>query len=140
MIHFEELLKELGPLIEVEGLEPDEHESCLLVYDDELQVQLECEQPAGDRLIIGSALGEVPPGRYREDLLVAALVANGRPYPRYGTLAFSDQNDNLILFEKLPEQGLNADFLAKFLTKFNKQARAWREALQGGSIPTDFAV
>ncbi len=136
MIHLDELLTQLAPRLNIESLAPDEKGCCLLTFPpDEFQVQLEVEEPSNETLLITSILGELPVGAYREELLKAALVANGKAYPRHGTLAFSNNNESLILFEKLPEQGLNGDQVYVYLQKFMTKGRTWRDALQNGDIP-----
>ncbi len=42
-----------------------------------------------DQIVVGCPLGEVPPGKYRQELFRTALICNGQPPPSVGTCAFS---------------------------------------------------
>lgn len=136
MIAFEELLKELGELINMPDLAPDELGACLILnQNDQFPVQLELQEPANETLLITSLLGEVPVGRFREDVLTAALRENGTDFPRIGTLAFSHENNNLVLFDRIPESQLTAEGLHEFLSIFTMKGRQWRDALQNNTVP-----
>ncbi len=91
-----------------------------------------------DTLLITSPLGEPAPGGYRERILQAALVANGRPHPRNGIIAYSIKQNTLYLFERIPEDAADPDAVARKIRLLEKEARMWREALAGGTVPVDF--
>lgn len=131
MDKFEELLKELSPLIGTD-LVPDKLSTCLLVFENSAKIQLELDR-SGDNLLIGSSLGEVPPGKYREQLLIEALKSNKAPH--HGILAFSLKKQTLILFLKLPFDGVGATNLFTLLQEMSKKAEIWQTALQRGALP-----
>jgi hypothetical protein len=138
MINFNMLLSQLGPLLEIENLDSEDNETCLIIYPaDDLRVLIEVAMPEGESLNLSAMLGPIPLGGYREDLLKAALMENGKPYPRFGTLGFSEPNENLAIAESLPEEGLTGTSLFHFLENFTKKSRVWREALENNTIPYD---
>lgn len=131
---FGALLQELGRAIQNPKLHPDEHNTCLLKFKGGVKVHIEPNKE-GTHLIIGTDLGTVAPGRYRENVFGEALKANGLPIPRFGTFAYSTQKDHLVLFEMLPLRELTGDKVADFLPRFLEKARVWREALAKNEVP-----
>jgi hypothetical protein len=131
---FGTLLQELGPLLEIPTLHPDRQNSCLIRLKGGLNIQLELDR-MGQFFIMGSDLGTVPPGKYRENLFREALKANGMPQPLNGILAYSQKTEHLILFEKMHVKDLNGDKIMAVLTPFCEKARVWRDALARGDIP-----
>ncbi|MCP5469896.1 MAG: CesT family type III secretion system chaperone [Chlamydiales bacterium] len=131
---YEELIATLGNEIGVE-LHADERQTCRIEFpgdDVVLQVDLDTR---GDRIVVGSQLAEVPPGIYREQLLMHALRVNALPRKPKGILAFSEKNDALVLFQYLNFDMLDAQKLHNFLREFVNHARLWREALTKGDLP-----
>lgn len=131
MDKFEELLKELSHLIG-SPLTPDSKSTCLLVFNNGVKIQLELDKSA-DFLIIGASLGELPPGKYREQILIAALKSNH--LGENGILAFSLKKKELVLFEKLPFESVNAKELFEKLQKLVDKTHFWQETLSSQSIP-----
>jgi hypothetical protein len=128
------LLEDLGKILKIPDLHPDENNTCLLRFDNGVQVQLELDK-VGSSLIIGSDLGVIPAGRYRENVLGEALKANGLPPPRYGIFAYSKKSDKLVLFQKMPLDDITADKIASFLPNFIDKAIIWKEAIAKGDVP-----
>lgn len=128
---FAELLSDLGAEIELE-LAPDDNGTCLLEFEGKTQVQLE---PADDDLVMGMTVGYVPPGKGRDTLFEAALIANGTHLPGTGIFAFSAKTDQLILFEMMPMRGLTGRVLAASLELFLEKGTRWQEAIQRGTTP-----
>lgn len=131
---FGSLLEELGRALQLPGLRPDANNTCLIRFKGDFYVQLEMDR-TGQYLIIGSDLGAVQAGKYRENLLHEALKANGMPYPRNGTLAFSKQADHLILFEMLNIKELNGAKIMERLNPFMEKAKIWKDAISKGNVP-----
>jgi len=132
---FSIILEDLSKNLSLD-LVPDENNSCLLNIQDKIKVQLELD-PTETFLVIGSVIGELPPGKFREDALVAGLKANARPYPRLGTFGFSRQLDSLVLFEMIEVDVFSIENILSILTPFIKKAIHWKEALDSGlSSPT----
>ncbi len=131
---FDSLLKELGKALEIEDLHLDDTKTCLVKFPNGLEVYIEPYEKGEDMLIM-CQLGQVPPGRYREDMFREALKANGMYYPRYGTFAYSDQSDRLVLFDLLPLTDLTGDKIATFLVPFMEKAFTWKETIEKGEVP-----
>lgn len=131
---YENLLQELGKILGI-SLTPDSNNSCLVRLKGGIEVQLELDKQ-GDRLLMGTNLGSVPLGRYRENLFREALRANGMPPPKAGTLAYSRRSDCLVLFRWLPARSLSGEGIASSLKPFVELATLWRTAIQRGEIPS----
>lgn len=131
---FGTLLQELGQALEGAEFEPDEQDSCLLVFPDGQRVQMEIDK-TGDFLMVASHLGEVPPGGYRRNLFEAALKMNGLPPPQLGTFAFNHASGQLIFLRQLNVKNLNGEQVADFLEKFNEVVLIWKEEIEKGEVP-----
>ncbi len=132
---FETLLQEIGTAMNIKGLGLDENNTCLIRFPNGLEVYIEPSSRADDELLIYTKIGELPVGRYREEVLREALKANGFAYPRYGTFAFSESNLQLSLFHFLPMRHLNGQRVADFLNVFMKRALAWKEQIGRNEVP-----
>jgi Tir chaperone protein (CesT) family len=131
---FESLLQELGEAMKIANLHPDSNNSCLIRLKSGLKIQLELDKK-GDFLILGTDLGVVPSGKYREDLFREALKSNDTPYPLHGIFSYSKKTDHLILFEKIPLKDLNGGKIATAITPFVEKATVWKEAIEHNDIP-----
>ena len=74
-------------------------------------------------------------GRYRENVFRMALAANALPYPRFGTFAYSNQTNSLVIYETLPAKDLRGDQVAEFIAPFVQKAIVWKQAIEKGEIP-----
>lgn len=128
------LLQELGQALQMNNLQPDSNNTCLIKFKGGIFVQIELD-PTGQFMIIGSDLDVVPAGRYRENLFGEALKANGLPHPQYGIFSFSRQTNHLVLFEMLSLNELTGQKVADFLKPFLEKVRIWKEAISKGEIP-----
>lgn len=124
------LLEDLSKYLSL-TLKPDAHHSCLLVIKNKVKVQLELD-PTQNFLIIGSILAELPPGKFRENTLFAALKANAKPYPRLGNFAYSNKKNALVLFEKIEMDVFSIENILSMLIPFIKKAIHWKDALDNG--------
>jgi len=129
MDRFEEVLKELGQLINV-PLHPDKNRLCRLNVNNVLHIQLESDE-SKERILIATFICDVPAGKFRENILKDALKAN-HFYPRIGTLAYSERNNKLTLFEYVPYPNLKVEKFADLLGQFIARADAWRVAIEQG--------
>lgn len=126
---FEELLGELGIELGL-SLHSDRIGACTLNINDEFRIQLETDSRQ-DHLLIATFVCEIPPGKFRENILCDALKSNA-PFPLHGTLAFSDRNNMLALFARLPLPLLSGVKLAAFLFPFVEKAKNWRAGVGSG--------
>lgn len=131
---FGTLLEELGACLKLEGLHPDSNNSCLIRFKNGVEVQIEMDK-TGRHLVIGSDLGNVPIGKYRENLFREALKANDLPPPLHGILSYSEKTEHLVLFQKLMLEGLNGEKIAAAITPFTEKALIWQEALKHNDVP-----
>lgn len=131
---FSLLLQEIGQAMNIPNLHADSHNSCLLKFKGKMHIQIEVDRD-GNNLIVGTDIGTIPPGRYRENIFELALKANGLPTPRYGTFAFSNKTEHLVLFEMLPLRDLRGQKVADLLPKFLEKANNWKTAIAKGEMP-----
>jgi hypothetical protein len=127
---FPELLQELATELDID-LYPDKRGACKLVTEDGLHVQMEVDIRQ-ESLLIASFICEIPPGKFRENILRDALKSNG-PFPKNGTLAYSDRNNKLTLFSHLRIAHLTGRKIAEFLGVFIDKANQWRKAVDTGN-------
>lgn len=129
MDRFAQILFDLGKEIGTE-LYPDENRICQINYMDEIHLQIHYDEAIG-QLLFASFLCDVPPGKYREKLLRAALRSNGE-FPRLGTLAYSERNNKLTLFEYVSAANIQSAKLLQFLQSFIEKAATWKNAVEKG--------
>ncbi len=124
---FTDLLDEMSVQLSMK-LIPDENNSCLLSLENGLNVQIELDADE-ERVLIGSELGGLPPGKFRENVLREGLIANSRLYPRFGNLSFSRKRNTLVIFEMLNLQFFTTEIIVNILTALIDQACQWKNAL-----------
>ena len=131
---FDSILQELGAALKIEDLHIDDTKTCLIKFENQLEVYIEPYEK-DEFMLISTNLGQVPRGRYREDVFREALKANGLPPPRHGTFAYSEQSEHLILFGMLSLRELNGEKIASFLYPFMEKALVWKNAIASGDVP-----
>lgn len=131
---FESLLQDIGKAMNIPNIHADANNSCLIAFDTGIEIQLEPFE-RDEFLLIVCDLGEVPPGRYREDVFKEALKSNGLPFPRYGTFAYSEQSGHLLLFGLISFREINGEKVASFLYPFMEKAVVWKQFLEKGDVP-----
>lgn len=130
---FQELLNQLSVEIGL-TLHPDKIGACTLKTREDFEVRLECD-PRQENLLLAIFICEVPPGKFRENILKDALKSNAF-FPQIGTLAYSDRNHQLTLFTFAPLPLLNGAKLAELLNAFIDKAYQWRTAVESGTTAT----
>lgn len=116
------------------SLEPDTQNSCLIQLEMGIQVQIELGRDGF--LLIGSRLGAVHMGRYRNELIRSALQSNETSRPSQGVLGFSPKLNELILFIKINPQLLSPYFIQTVLPPFIIKAKQWNDAIAKGEVPS----
>jgi hypothetical protein len=129
---FEGILKDLEFFFKCH-LEPDQNDSCLIHLGNLLSLQIELDSVG--HLLIGSRLGRVLAGPYRNNLLRAALKSNDTFPPSTGVLGFSQKSQQLILFIYINPSELHQDQISSILLPFIQKAKRWREAISSNEIP-----
>ncbi len=127
---FEDLLRELSVELGI-SLHPDRIGACTLKTNDDFHVQLECDAHQ-ENLLVATFICDIPPGKFRENILKDALKSNG-PFPQNGTLAYSDRNNKLALFSYLRLSNVDGHKLAEFLSSFLDKASNWRVGVETGN-------
>lgn len=127
---YEEVLAVLSKEVDFH-LSADSNNSCLLSFEDGFEIQVEMEPKTG-LLVIGTALFEIPPGKYRENVFTEALKANHRVSFQAGILSFSPRKNSLILFEKIDLEFFKPVEILPLFQAFCHYSKIWRQALQMG--------
>src|SRR5690554_6459151 len=122
---FEELLHDLNRFFEL-NLHVDKHNACSIQIHPELTIQLQLDLTQ-ENLWVFAKLIEVPPGKFRENVLKEALKANALAEPRVGVLCYLGLKNQLALYQKYPLTILNGEKLSGFLGAFLEMANSWRE-------------
>ena len=134
MNFFEDLLKELSPLVGL-PLHPDNHGACCLLVGDRLEVQIEPDKR--DDIVIFAFMNELPPGKFREEVLKEGLKANAQFLPG-GIISFSGKTNQLAIYQRLQHQTINAHDLLDALASFIDYAMQWQMSLQDGKTAPTF--
>ncbi len=124
---FEELIEGLGQAIGV-SLKAIQGKSCTLLIEEKIKVHIE-KRDRKEGYLLGSMLGSLPPGRYREEVLKNSLKEN-HISSKIGSLAYNAHNDQLVLFYFIEEDRIYPDELSQILTSFTKRALSWKESLE----------
>jgi len=127
---FEELLSALGRVFHLE-LQVDKSGACSILIPPELVVQLQLDS-SQENLFLFCKILEVPPGKFRENVLLEALKANAQPDPVPGILAYLHATSHLILYQSYPLAILNGERLGFLFSNFLQMADSWKKSLEGG--------
>jgi len=128
---FLELIEGLSRLMNL-PLSPEQELGVVLLIDRRLRVQIELDTRT-NRLNIASQIEPIGPGKFRENVLLYALMTNVYPYILMGTLAFSEQTGTLVLFHSFEMERISPDILHDFLPRFVEKAMEWQEALENSN-------
>jgi len=112
----------------------DEHGACKITLNDKIAIQLELDS-SEHYLIMGSMLYEIPPGKFRENVLKEALKANNGSHKGIGTLAFVPKSATLALFEFFPLPQIRDEKIFEYFVAFATKGSYWKETLSNGQIP-----
>lgn len=127
---FEELLHALGNIFHL-PLHIDRYNACSIQIHETLTIQLQLDV-SQENLWMFSKLIEVPPGKFRENVLRESLKANDFPDPRTGIFGYIASANQLALFQKYPLEILNGERLAGSIGAFSEMAESWRKAIESG--------
>lgn len=130
---YEGLLEELGRALGL-TLFPDQNYSCVIRLPNRLEVHVEIDA-AGEKMVLGAYLGQVPPGRYREMVFYEALRMNGMPPPHVGIFAYSNKMDQLVLFRWIDLHDMSGEKIAHMLKPLSERGVQWRDAIAAGQVP-----
>ena len=127
---FEDLILQLGSLLK-QTLHVDRHRACALRVENKFTVQIQLDKEQ-ENLIIASCIKELPPGKYRENVLSEALKTNHLLLPYPGTFGYLALKSSLTLHRTTRFAPLTALALEGFLAEFIDTAKAWYTAISHG--------
>ncbi len=127
---FEDVLEELSNEFDVD-LHPDLHGLCTIMINETFKVQLEVDV-TGENIQIATLVCELPPGRFRENILKDALKANYQVTENHGTLSYTGPDNALVLLLNVLMHGLTGKELYEHLSIFVQRATGWRKAIDSG--------
>jgi hypothetical protein len=130
MKNFQDILDGLSPLLGMD-LQADANQACLLVLNEQIRIQLELD-PKGECIILASMIIDLPPGRFRENVLKSALKTNSVLQQNRTILCFVAKANKLVLFEEIPLIELTAEKLYAHILDFFHKAENWKSAIEGG--------
>ena len=128
MTIFETLIEELGTVLEI-SLKAEKDVFCKINAGDILEVQLEHR---GDKISIVSFLAEIPPGTFREEVLMQALKYN-HDEKSQETFSYISSQSSLALALDLPDT-ISPSELADRLKSFIEIGKTWKEAVEAGNL------
>ena len=135
MKNFHDLVKELGELMGCD-LTIDLNQACRIQINQTIYVQLELDSP-GETLLLMSLIIELPPGKFRENILKDALKANFLSEEKGGVLSYVKRENHLVLCQTLYTHSITADTLYDHLLLFTERVKQWQDAINGGRTSPD---
>ena len=128
---FNDLLASLGQLFGL-TLHADKNNACALQIKKGLVIQLQPDERR-EKILLACRVVELPPGKFRENVLKETLKANAVIDPFVGVFAYVAKTNNLVLFQQYPIDILNGERLAGLILPFIVVAESWREAILAGN-------
>ena len=126
-----DLLTDLGKIFQI-PLSLDKYNACSIqIPPITIQLQLDATE---ENLFLFSKIIELPPGRFRENVLCEALKANAGPDPRTGIFGYVAQTNHLSLHQSYPLSILNAERLSGLFGAFFEMGESWHNSIQNGQI------
>jgi hypothetical protein len=129
-MNFNDLIYELSQILKTD-LKADLNQICPLVIDEEYHVQLEMDI-SGDSILIGCFVCELPPGKFRENILKDALKASHETKNEKSVFGYCEQVNQLTLFENIPNYDLNGEILYNEICDFVDRVKEWKSAIDSG--------
>lgn len=127
---FAELLVELGKVFQM-SLHPDKLNACSLSIPPHPLITLQLDEDL-EFLFLFSKIIELPPGKFRENVLCEALKANGQPDPRPGIFGYIAMSNTLAIHQKFPAALLNGERIASMIGTMLETASLWKGAIEMG--------
>lgn len=127
---FDELIQGLSKEFGL-PLHVDKNHACAIQIRKGLVVQLQSDA-AQEKLLLTCKIIEVPPGKFRENVLREALKANNSPDPIVAIFSFVNQTSHLFLFQNYLFDLLNGERIASLIGPFFETAEKWKKAIESG--------
>lgn len=129
---FEAILKDFEPFFKCR-LQADQNESCLIKMGQGISLQMELNRYGF--LLIGCRIGELPRGRFQDEVIKEALKANEFYPPLTGIFGISRKSNSLILYLLIDPHKLDLDKISNLLNPFIAKAKLWSDSINQGNIP-----
>ena len=128
---FQELIEELGKCLDM-PLHLDKNQTCTILFSEKLEVQI--ERFGDEDLLIGAFICSLPPGKFRETILLSALRANQSLYPTVGTLGYSETQNKLAIFRLVDMKNLTGDKISEILAYFVPTGLEWKDSIETRNV------
>jgi len=125
-----DLMSALGELLDTE-LIPDLNEVVTIMINEKIKVNIELGATE-EKILLGSFIVELPPGRFREEVLKFGLLANHASDINIGSLSYISNHNCLVLLQEILLHGLKVEDLYNHLLLFVNRAQAWQNAINSG--------
>jgi hypothetical protein len=135
MAGFKELIADLSDRLGAD-LFPDLNNVVTLIVEKRVKFNIEADS-VGEFMILGATISELPPGKFRENILKDALKANSRINVNPGVLSYLGRENTLILHTKLFIQGTSVDEIIKEMKHLTSRAKKWMDAIDEGRASPD---
>ncbi|NGX56265.1 MAG: hypothetical protein K1060chlam5_00503 [Candidatus Anoxychlamydiales bacterium] len=129
---FEEIILNLSKLLDID-MHVDELGNCTLLVDDKIEVTLEYDDTS-EKLLIFTPLNEIPPGKFRENVLIFSLKENNDLNFLF-TLGYIESENMLAMSYTQDIDKLNNEELMDILNNFNITATFLYDSISQGTIP-----
>lgn len=127
---FAEFLQELGHALGME-LFVDVRGACSVRMQGHLHIQMQ-PGPERDELWMVAEIAELPPGRFREEVLREALKANHAFRDMPFSFSYVDAKNRLLLSTHSPFDKIDGTRAALLLSVLSDTAETWKRAVAGG--------
>lgn len=128
---FDGILKDLEVFFNC-PLHADTNQSCLVEMGFGISLQMELNPQ--EQLVIGSIVGILPFGGYRDRLIKQALKSNYSA-PSSGVFGYNIKTNHLILFISINPTRLTKEKIYDKLPPFIEKAKLWKETIEAGEMP-----
>lgn len=112
-------------------LYPDSNDACKLHLSNQFYVQLEMDQ-SEEHLNAICKITEIPLGKFKENVLKHALVANYNLDPFESCLSYIQKTNTLTLYQKISVKNLNPTQLVDIIVRLGLKAEQWKQAIESG--------
>lgn len=131
--HLRQLLTELGPVLDLDGVSEFDEGTWVIVRDDDTSVLAELSD-SGETLVLSSELG-VPDDECRLATLETALIANyAAESPFAPRFSLTGRDGALQVANPISVSALNLDGLTDAMKRVFAQVDQWRNVMARGGV------
>ncbi len=135
MISYHDLIHHLGELLD-ESLFPNSENVVRFMINNEINFQLETDITQ-ENLLITAEIFELPPGSFRDDVLMNVIKANHNIQNFQSNLAWISRDSLLVVFLYIPLYNSTVEKLYTIIEETFKRAKDWRDALNNTRTAPD---